>query len=71
MQNKKKNVKSAALIKKIAGKMADVSCGAASFWGVYQPKEPASLKKTQKILMIWKIYLETKQYDLIVYRFIF
>lgn len=48
MKNKNKNVNSAALIKKIAGKMADISCGAASFWGVYQPKEPASVKKRRK-----------------------
>lgn len=35
----------AETIKKIAGKMADVSCGAASAWGLYQTKEPKSCKK--------------------------
>lgn len=32
--------KAALVIKKIAGKMADVSCGVASFWGMHQIKEP-------------------------------
>lgn len=35
-----KNVKIASVIKKIAGKMADAACGAASVWGLHQPKEP-------------------------------
>ena len=48
MQNVKKNVRSASLIKKIAGKMADISCGAASVWGVYQPKESAAVRKHSK-----------------------
>lgn len=48
MQNKKKNAKFASLIKKIAGKMADISCGAASCWGVYQPKESATVRKHSK-----------------------
>lgn len=32
--------KTALAIKKIAEKMAKVSCGAASFWGMHQIKEP-------------------------------
>ncbi len=35
-----KTNKTALAIKKIAGKMAKVSCGAASFWGIHQIKEP-------------------------------
>lgn len=35
-----KRNKAALVIKKIASKMADVSCGAASFWGMHQIKEP-------------------------------
>ena len=48
MQNKKKNAKSASLIKKIAVKMAYISCGAASCWGVYQPKESDAVRKHSK-----------------------
>ena len=48
MQKVKKNVKAAFLVKKIAGKMADISCGAASCWGVYQPKESAAVRKHSK-----------------------
>ena len=44
----KKSNKAARLIKKVTGKMADVSFGAASIWGVYQPKEPVSVKKIKK-----------------------
>lgn len=40
MKTTKKANKAALVIKKIAGKMADVSCGAASFWGIHQIKEP-------------------------------
>lgn len=42
--NNKTNVP-AVVIKTIAKKMANVSCGAASCWGMYQPKEPKALKK--------------------------
>ncbi len=48
MNSKKKNVKSAVLIKKVAEKMANISCGAASCWGVYQPKESAAVRKHSK-----------------------
>lgn len=37
--------KTAVIVKKIAGKMADVSCGAASCWGLHQAKEPKKCKK--------------------------
>lgn len=39
MNSKKKNVKSAVLIKKVAEKMANISCGAASVWGVYRKRQ--------------------------------
>ncbi len=39
----KENV--AKAIASISLKMAKVSCGAASQFGIYQPKEPAALKK--------------------------
>ena len=39
--SKKAEIKSAAVIKKIAGEVANVSFGMASILGVYQPKEPA------------------------------
>ncbi len=45
MKTVKKVNKTAAVIKMLAGKMADISCGAASCWGLYQAKEP---KKCQK-----------------------
>ncbi len=35
----------ATVIKKVADKMAAVSCGAASVWGLHQIKEPKSCKK--------------------------
>ncbi len=40
--------KIATMIKKVALKTADYSCGSASGWSMYQPKEPkrpANLKK--------------------------
>ena len=46
MKAVKNSAKLATVIKKIAEKMADVSCGAASCWGIYQPKEPKSPKKS-------------------------
>lgn len=48
MKNKKKNVKTASFIKKVVGKMADISCGAASVWGVYQPKEPTAARERSR-----------------------
>lgn len=45
MKNKKFKTATAAIIKKVAGKMADYSCGMASCWGLCQPKEPKMLKK--------------------------
>lgn len=45
MKNVKNASTAAKTIKKIAAKMADVSCGAASFWGLYQTKEPKSCRK--------------------------
>lgn len=45
MKNVKNTNAAAVIIKKIAGKMADFSCGAASAWGLHQPKEPTSCKK--------------------------
>lgn len=44
MKTTTKTSKTALIIKKIAGKMADVSCGAASFWGMHQIKEPKMRK---------------------------
>lgn len=35
----------ATVIKQVANKMATVSCGAASAWGLHQIKEPKSCKK--------------------------
>lgn len=46
MMAKKSSIKVASAIKKFAGKMADKSCGAASYWGMYQTKEPAARKKS-------------------------
>lgn len=37
--------KVAKVIAGISLKMAKASCGAASIYGIYQPKEPAALKK--------------------------
>ncbi len=48
MNNTNKNVKVASVVKKIASKMANISCGAASCWGVYQPKESAAVRKYAK-----------------------
>lgn len=45
MRNAKKVNRAASVIKKITGKMADVSCGAASYWGMHQLKEPKVKKK--------------------------
>lgn len=45
MKNEKKANVVAKVVKKAAAKIADVSCGAASYWGMYQTKEPKSLKK--------------------------
>lgn len=38
----------ASVIAAIAGTMADHSCGMASAWGMYQPKEPVAPKKEEK-----------------------
>ncbi len=38
----------AKLIAKIAHNTAVSACGAASNWNIYQPKEPATLKKIAK-----------------------
>lgn len=38
----------AKAISKVALKTAKASCGAASFFGPYQPKEPANIKKLLK-----------------------
>ncbi len=35
----------ATVIKQVASKMAKVSCGAASVWGLHQIKEPKPCKK--------------------------
>lgn len=40
MKAEKKTSMPALVIKKVAGKMAKVSCGAASYWGLHQMKEP-------------------------------
>lgn len=40
--------KVAKTIARISLKMAKASCGAASQYGMYQPKEPAALKKMMK-----------------------
>lgn len=45
MKEVKKASVVAKVIKKTAAKMADISCGAASFWGLYQTKEPKCCKK--------------------------
>lgn len=41
--------KIAKVIADISLKMAKASCGAASGYGMYQPKEPAALKKMTNI----------------------
>lgn len=46
MKATKKANKVALAVKKIACSMAKVSCGAASYWGMYQPKEPKACKKS-------------------------
>lgn len=45
MKNESKKSTTAVLIKKVAGKMAAIACGAASFWGMHQIKEPKSINK--------------------------
>lgn len=40
----KMKTKTATAIKAVAGKMAKISCNAASIWGMYQPKEPKMKK---------------------------
>lgn len=45
---KKANNKVAKAIKNVAGIMADIACGSASVWGMYQPKEPKKLDKSKK-----------------------
>ena len=42
------NKKAAYVIKKIAEKMADLGYGAASMWGLHQPKEPKKLNTSKK-----------------------
>ena len=44
------NVKKAIanIIAKTVLKTVNASCGAASYYGVYQPKEPANIKKLLK-----------------------
>lgn len=42
-KNQKEHV-AARMIATVAKKMADVSCGVASAYGVYQPKEPKKIK---------------------------
>lgn len=39
---KKAKNKTAHAIKSIAERMANMACGSASAWGMYQPKEPKS-----------------------------
>lgn len=38
----KNNKKVAIIVRDIARKTAEISCGSASFFGIYQPKEPVS-----------------------------
>lgn len=45
MKKRLNKVTTAVVIKKIAGKMAMVACGSASFWGMHQIKEPKVYKK--------------------------
>ena len=45
MKKKINKVNTAVVIKKIAGKMALVACGSASFRGMHQIKEPKVYKK--------------------------
>lgn len=40
--------KTAHAIKSIAERMANMACGSASAWGMYQPKEPKKLDKSKK-----------------------
>ena len=37
--------KLANTIEKVVKKMANMACGSASMWGIYQPKEPKIPKK--------------------------
>ncbi len=41
----KKNNKIAKIIATTAKSMANRACGAASYWGTYQPKEPKKIQK--------------------------
>ena len=45
---KKAKNKTAHAIKSIAERMANMACGSASAWGMYQPKEPKKLDKSKK-----------------------
>lgn len=45
MKKKTNKAISATIIKKVAGKMASVTFGAASIWGLHQIKEPKAHKK--------------------------
>lgn len=45
----KNNVKVAAVIKAVAGKMAASGCNSASEWGFHQPKAPKNLEKLSKL----------------------
>ena len=49
---KKAKNKTAHAIKSIAERMANMACGSASAWGMYQPKEPKKLDKSKKWLRI-------------------
>ena len=44
MKELKMKTKTATAIKAVAGKMAKISCNAASIWDMYQPKEPKMKK---------------------------
>ncbi len=44
----KKSNLMALTIKEIAGKTANIACGSASIFGVYQPKEPKKLVELKK-----------------------
>lgn len=44
---KKAKNKTAHAIKSIAERMANMACGSASAWGMYQPKEPKKLDKSK------------------------
>ena len=44
MKNVGKSTVSAEIVKVIADKMAKISYGTASIWGMHQPKEPSKKK---------------------------